>query len=441
MRVKKWLCAIALAAASSAAIPPVMAQYHGTSAAASDSPSGSTTSDNGGAATRSLTPAAPPSGVPPANERRFVPDEVVIELDGTPSPAEVDALAQRHHLQRVESRPRRGTTMYRWRIPDGRQIADVIRELQADGAVRSAQPNYVYTTQEQLSEPGAAQYAIAKLHVLRAQKFSRGDSIRVAIIDSGIDGTHPELAGDVEASFDALVTGEKLDAHGTAVAGLIVAHARLTGISPGARILAVRSFSASADGDSTTGTTFSIVKGLDWAIEHHAQVINMSFAGPSDPVTANTLAEAARQGIVLVAAAGNAGPRSPPLFPADDPNVIAVAATDENDRLFKLSSPGPHIAIAAPGVDVVVAVPNGRYDIMTGTSFAAPMVSGVVALMMARNPALDVKTIRNILMVTARDLGSPGRDDQYGAGLLDAFRAVEAADPKTAGAGKSTVRR
>jgi subtilisin family serine protease len=134
---------------------------------------------------------------------------------------------------------------------------------------------------------------------------------------------------------------------------------------------------------------------------------------------------------VLIAAAGNSGPRSPPMFPADDPSVIAVAATDDQDHLFKRSTPGPNIAVAAPGVDIVVAVPNAGYDVMTGTSFAAPLVSGVVALMLARNPQLDPKAIRTLLQSTAHDLGSPGRDDQYGAGLVDAVRAVTAADPKT----------
>jgi subtilisin family serine protease len=377
--------------------------------------------------------AARRSSVPPASERRYVPDEVVIELDGAPSKDQVEALAHRHSLSRIESRvfPLSGSTMYRWHIPDGRPVSDVVRELEADGSVRSAQPNYTYSTQAAAPAPAEDQYAVAKLHVAEAQALSHGDNVRVAVVDSGIDVSHPELAGDIEATFDTLGTNEKPHAHGTAVASLIVGHLRLRGVAPAARILAVRSFSANTDNDGTTGTTFNILKGLDWAISQHVNIINMSFAGPPDPATSRLLAGAVDKGIVLIAAAGNSGPRSPPMFPADDPSVIAVAATDDHDHLFKRSTPGPNIAVAAPGVDIVVAVPNAGYDVMTGTSFAAPLVSGVAALMLARNPQLDPKAIRTLLQSTAHDLGSPGRDDQYGAGLVDAERAVTAADPKT----------
>jgi subtilisin family serine protease len=373
------------------------------------------------------------SGVPPASERRYVPDEVVIELDGTPSKDQVEALAHRHSLSRIESRvfPLSSTTMYRWHIPDGRPVSDVVRELEADGSVRSAQPNYTYSTQATAPAPPEDQYAVAKLHVPEAQALSRGENVRIAVVDSGVDVSHPELAGDIEATFDTLGTNEKPHAHGTAVASLIVGHLRLRGVAPAAHILPVRSFSANTDNDGTTGTTFNILKGLDWAVSQHVNIINMSFAGPPDPATSRLLAGAVDKGIVLIAAAGNSGPRSPPMFPADDPSVIAVAATDDQDHLFKRSTPGPNIAVAAPGVDIVVAVPNAGYDVMTGTSFAAPLVSGVAALMLARNPNLDPKAIRNLLQSTAHDLGSPGRDDQYGAGLVDAVRAVTAADPKT----------
>ena len=111
----------------------------------------------------------------------------------------------------------------------------------------------------------------------------------------------------------------------------------------------------------------------------------------------------------MVAAAGNAGPKSPPLYPAANPNVIAVSATDAQDRLFAASNRGSYIALAAPGVDIFLPAPDEKYQMTSGTSFSAAYVSGLAALMLERNPALKPNEVRAILMTTARDLGAPGQ--------------------------------
>jgi subtilisin family serine protease len=128
----------------------------------------------------------------------------------------------------------------------------------------------------------------------------------------------------------------------------------------------------------------------------------------------------------MVAAAGNAGPKSPPLYPAANASVIAVSATDAQDRLFAASNRGGYIAISAPGVDIFLSAPDEKYQMTSGTSFSAAFTSGVAALMLERNPALKPDEVRAILMKTARDLGSPGRDDLFDAGEADAFAAVSA---------------
>ena len=150
----------------------------------------------------------------------------------------------------------------------------------------------------------------------------------------------------------------------------------------------------------------------------------MSFAGPKDALIERGVAAMAAKGIVMVAAAGNAGPKSPPLYPAADPNVIAVSATDAQDRLFAASNRGGYIAVAAPGVDIFLPAPDDKYQMTSGTSFSAAYVSGIAALMLERNPALKPDEVRAILMKTARDLGAPGRDDLFGAGEADAYAAV-----------------
>src|SRR6185436_18134148 len=134
--------------------------------------------------------------------------------------------------------------------------------------------------------------------------------------------------------------------------------------------------------------------GLEWAVAKGAQVINMSFAGPRDPILEQAIRGLKDKGIILIAASGNAGPKSPPLFPAADPNVIAVSATDVDDRTYKNAVRGKHVAIAAPGVDILVPAPEGGYQLTTGTSVAAAHISGVVALLLERDGSLrDRKSV------------------------------------------------
>lgn len=358
-------------------------------------------------------------------QQSFVPNEVVIEVDGQPTDQDADALARRHRLTRVQSQSFdiTGTTMFRWRIPDNRSVATVVRQLQADAGIRSVQPNFRFTLQQaaQAATP-PQQYVPGKLRLPEAHSLTSGDGVLVAVIDSGIDVAHPELAGVIAGTFDALGSSEKPHVHGTGIAGAIAAHARLTGSAPAARILAIRAFGA--NGGSADSTTFNILRSLDYAVSKGAQIINMSFAGPQDRLLGRALEGAAKRGIVLIAAAGNAGPQSPPLFPAADPNVIAVSATDASDRIFKASNRGAHVAIAAPGVDVLVPAPDGKYQVTSGTSFSAAYVSGVAALMIERKPDLSPAIVRKTLLDTARDLGPPGHDEQFGAGMADALSAV-----------------
>ena len=388
-----------------------------------------------------VTPSATPrrtSGLPAAGERRLVSNEVVIEVAGRPTEQEVQALASRHRLNREESQvfSLSGTTMFRWTIPDGRNVATVIRELEADARILSVQPNYRFMLQQSNTGEGI-QYAAQKLRLQNAHTLARGNRVLVAVIDSGIDPDHPELQGTIADMFDPAGGDGSPHSHGTSIAGAIVAQARLTGVAPRARILAVRAFDPAAA--SAEGTTFNILKGLEWATQKGARVINMSFAGPQDPILARMLTAAGKRGIVLIAAAGNAGPKSPPLFPASDPNVIAVTATDAQDRLFQGSNRGHHVAVAAPGVRLLLPTPGGNYDITTGTSFAAAHVSGIAALILEREPGLSPDSVRRVLLSTARDLGPRGRDKDFGAGLADAYEALRSVgDRSDAIAGSNT---
>jgi len=359
---------------------------------------------------------------------RTIAGEIVAEIDGSLSGAQADELARRHRLERIGSQnfPLIGATIGLFRIVDRRTVETVGRELAADG-VRSVQANFRYVLQDQQAastEGDPAQYALLKLRLPQAHTLAHGANVTIAVIDSGIDIRHPELANAIAVSFDALGSKEGPHVHGTGIAGAIVSHARLMGSAPAARILAIRAFGVAPGGAEST--SFVILKGLDYAAANGAQIVNMSFAGPKDALIERGIAAAAAKGIVMVAAAGNAGPKSPPLYPAANANVIAVSATDAQDKLFAASNRGGHIAVAAPGVDIFLPAPDEKYQMTSGTSFSAAYVSGLAALMLERNPALNPGEVRAILMKTARDLGSPGRDDLFGAGEADAFAAVSA---------------
>jgi len=366
------------------------------------------------------------NGVPPPGERRYFPDQVVvIESSLT---ARHTALFNRLHLTRIETRRIAliNATIHTLRITDGGSVTAKIRALNAGGL--RAQPNFRFELVQATDSVAAAtaqapdptQYAVAKLHLDEAHNLSLGNDVLVAIIDSGIDTTHPALSGVAIKSFDALNSSEGPHSHGTAIAGIIAGHGRLTGAAPSVHVLAARAFG------TTQGSTTSILASLDWAVGEHARVVNMSFAGPSDPVLERALTAAHQKGVVLVAAAGNAGPKSPPLWPAADPHVIGVTATDYDDHLFDMANRGRQVAIAAPGVDILVARPGNAYKMEKGTSFSAAFVSGVAALMIERDTKLTPAQVEKVLLATAHDLGPKGRDDMFGAGLMDAFQAVSA---------------
>jgi subtilisin family serine protease len=359
-----------------------------------------------------------------------------------------------------------GVTIIRARLDDGRTARAALAQMAGDRRVASAQPNYVYALQQDRAKPDAAeaqtpvaaataaepapstaalptaapatlrirqpQYIVGKLGLDDAHRLARGERVRVAVIDSGADASHPELQGVVAGSFDALGQEPAPHAHGTAMAAAIAAQAQLQGVAPAARLLAARAFSGKAGPASASGTTFHILAAFDWAVAEGARVVNLSFAGPQDRLLSRTLAAARTKGVVSIAAAGNGGARAAPLYPGADPNVIAVTATDADDRPFAQANSGSYVAVAAPGVDVLAAEPQGRYAFSSGTSIAAAHVSGLVALILEKRPDLDIDGVRKLLMDSSVDLGARGRDPVFGAGRVDAPAALARAVPVTA---------
>lgn len=379
------------------------------------------------------------------------PDEIVVFLDQSQNLAVALAVAQQYRLVRLqgESIGLLQARVQRYRIPDRRSVDDVIAAMRGDARVSLVQPNYLYRQQQGAAGPSAAgvaqsQYAIGKIRIGQAHALARGRQTLVAVIDSGIDANHPEIAGAVAAAFDAVGQGPATpDDHGTAVAGIIGARGQLVGIAPAARLLAIRAF-VPEGGGSPLATTFVLLRSIDWAARNGARLFNLSFAGPHDEALRRIISAAHDKGAVLVAAAGNGGPKAAAAYPAAYSNVIAITATDRNDAIYPDANRGSYVAVAAPGVDILAPVSNGGYDFKSGTSFAAAHVTGMIALMLERNPRLSSRQIEDLLVEAAVDLGARGRDALFGAGRADALMAVklvgDAVQPIRVKAGRGTKR-
>ncbi len=352
-------------------------------------------------------------------------------LDLAQAPTAEAQIAQQYNLVQLDGEANQllQARVQRYRIPDGRTVAAVLAQIQGDARILLAQPNYLYRTlSDGRSSPLAKlQYAVASLRIVEAHSLSRGERVRVAVIDTGMDHRHPDLAGSIAASFDAVKDGPStFGEHGTAVAGIISARLMILGVAPRANLLAVRAFRPEGSAAGLT-TSKILLRALDWAAANGARIFNLSFTGPQDEAVRRSIVAVQRRGSILVAAAGNGGARAPVAYPAGYPDVIAVTATDASDRLYDKANQGGYIALAAPGVDILTLAPDGGYRMQSGTSFAAPHVSGVVALMMHLNPGLEAQAVRALLARATLDLGAPGLDAQFGAGRVDAKAAVEAA--------------
>lgn len=387
-------------------------------------------------------------GFPAKGENRFAPREVIVEIQGGGPDAPTAARLRRLGLTQVAAQRLTliDTTIARYAIPSGRTLRATLNALRSVPAVGYAQPNYTYTlqqiapapAQEPKSEAAAAptpaaealpQYVADALHLTAAHAVATGAKVRIAIIDSRVDAAHPELSAALAQSVDLIEDGLAApEDHGTAMAGAIAARARMQSVAPQAELLAARAFSASANATGAQGATYQITRALDWAYAQQARVVNMSFAGPPDPLLKRMIAAAAAKGMILVAAAGNEGPRAAPLYPASDPAVIAVTATDERRQLYDKANRGKYIRIAAPGVSVLAAAPNGSYGFSTGTSIAAAHVSGVVALMLEKHPRLAAAAIRKTLEASGAILQATGDDNVR---LTDAAAAVNSPEAAT----------
>jgi len=256
-----------------------------------------------------------------------------------------------------------------------------------------------------------------------------GDGVKVAVIDTGIDYNHEDLAVNYAGGYDFYNNDpDPMDdhGHGTHVSGTIAAldndiTGSQVGVAPHAQIYALKVCSSSGSCPSS-----AIAAAIDWAASNGMDVASMSLGGSYSSAVDQAGQSAYAAGVLLVAASGNDNGQ-PVSYPAANEEFIAVGATDSNDNIASFSNVGSNQELVAPGVNIRSSLPNNQYAAWSGTSMATPHVSGVAAMVKSANPNLSNVEIRNILTSTAEDLGTAGRDNTYGFGLVDTEAAVAAA--------------
>lgn len=251
---------------------------------------------------------------------------------------------------------------------------------------------------------------------------------RVGMIDSGVDVAHPSLR-HVALTRQGCAGQARPAAHGTAVASLLVGDSEIgfRGALPRGRLFAMDVYCEG--GSQAGGGVQAIAEGLAWLARMRVGVVNISLVGPPNALLRRVVEAAQDKGLLIVAPVGNDGPSAPPLYPAAWSGVIAVTGVDARRRVLVEAGRGPHVAFAAPGADMVAAEAGGRgYAAVRGTSFAAPLVAGLLAARLPSSDRAASSSAFNALAREAIDLGAPGRDDVYGVGLVGASLRVNAED-------------
>ncbi|HEX6292277.1 MAG TPA: S8 family peptidase [Herpetosiphonaceae bacterium] len=348
--------------------------------------------------------------------------------------ATTQALQARFASVKLKSSKQIATGMFRLDLAENADIPALARKLAADPEVAYAQPNYRYQLLRTVNDPlSTFQYGLNKINAYGAWDMTTGSStVKIAIIDSGVRLNHPDFTGRVLPGYD--FANNDADAsddvgHGTHVAGIAAAAGDngegVAGMCWQCSILPVKV--GGQDGIPHD----ALVSGIRWAADQGARVINLSLGGEEDsPAIHEAIKYAVSKNVVVVVAAGNSADEGNPVeYPAAYDEVIAVGATDHNDQHVFFSQVQPYVDVSAPGWNIASTWSDSAnfpfsYVAESGTSMAAPYVAGLAGLILSINPNLDVNAVRSILTGTVDDLGNPGADWQYGAGRINAARAV-----------------
>lgn len=360
-----------------------------------------------------------------ADEAQWVPGRLLVQPRAGLPEAEFDKIVKQHGGKQVGKIE--GINVRIIQLPPQASVKAVEALMKRNKHLKFAERDMIVMPEASDDPYYGSAWHLPKINVPGAWSISDGRDVTVAILDSGVDPSHPDLAAKMVPGYnfyDNNTNTSDVNGHGTQVAGAAAAMTNnavgVAGVAGAARIMPLRI-------SSTTGSaTFSnMARGVTWAADNGARVANISYQSVSGSSTVQSAANYMKsKGGVTVVAAGNTG-----VEQTFTPSValISVSATSSSDGLASWSSYGSYVDVAAPGVSIWTTKNGGGYGAVSGTSFASPVTAGVVALMMAANPSLAPADIEKGLFATALDLGTAGFDNKFGHGRIDAAAAVQAA--------------
>jgi hypothetical protein len=304
-------------------------------------------------------------------------------------------------------------------IPSGADRNTLLAALSKDKRIKLTQPLQTFATRTEYNDPYVGlQRGFQQMDVADAHPWSRGDGVKIAVIDTGVDIQHPDLRGSIAAAVNFVDNDDaqfQRDRHGTEMAGVIAAVANnrqgIVGVAPGAKLLVYKAcWQARSDADAARCNSFTLARALTAAFDAHAQVVNLSLAGPDDPLLGDLIREGQHRGVLFVGAAADTASIQDGLL--HQAGVIEVASAD---------TPSPIDSVLyAPGREILTLLPGGHYDFASGASIATAQVSGVVALMLAKNPGLSAGAAYRLM----RDTSSPLKAVDGAVKGIDACAAV-----------------
>jgi minor extracellular protease Epr len=316
-------------------------------------------------------------------------------------------------------------SLLRFTVPDNLDSKQALAFYLPEHVVATLDRNHVYQAQsvlniaQTISQPNAEKQSEAQPQPRLSNVSFCADGLRIGMVDSAVDQSHPAF-NDANITAKSFLAGnvKSPTLHGTAVASVLVGKIdNQAALLTGAHLYSAEVFYRQSD--YTQGATLNaMIEAINWLIEEHANVINMSLAGPDNAILKAVINAALEKGVFIVAAAGNEGPAAPVVFPAGYENVIAVSAIDQNQQPYRWSNQGSHIDYAALGVNVLTAQSQDRTGRESGTSMAAPVVSAALACTVASIPELSRSQILSALAAKAIDLGPIGKDPIFGLGAI-----------------------